>query len=108
MYKVPQMHRTSLNVNESTQGETIEQRVERMTENREPITDGAPIIYQERADGVNPAYNIRTDRMELAVEAKDKETKGQLAKREKALKDLHEKNNPKATEKNENSAEPKP
>ena len=34
-----------------------------------PIEDGAPIIYTERKDGVNPAYNIRTDRWEIAQDA---------------------------------------
>ena len=36
---------------------------------RELIEDGAPIIYTERRDGVNPAYNIRTDRWEIAQNA---------------------------------------
>ena len=38
--------------------EYIEEKVRRITENKEPIKDGAPIIYTERKDGVNPAYNI--------------------------------------------------
>ena len=42
-------------------GESIENKVCRITENNEPITDGAPIIYTNREDGVLPAYNIRTD-----------------------------------------------
>ena len=41
--------------------EYIEEKVRRITENGEPIKDGAPIIYTERKDGVNPAFNIRTD-----------------------------------------------
>jgi hypothetical protein len=41
-------------------GESIEDKVRRITENNEPITDGAPIIYTNREDGVLPAYNIRT------------------------------------------------
>lgn len=51
------------------EGEYIEEKVRRITENNEPIEDGAPIIYTERKDGVNPAYNIRTDRWEIAQDA---------------------------------------
>ena len=51
------------------EGEYIEEKVRRITENGEPIEDGAPIIYTERKDGVNPAYNIRTDRWEIAQDA---------------------------------------
>ena len=52
-------------------GESIETKVKRITENNEPITDGAPIIYTNRDDGVLPAYNIRTDRWEIAQAAMD-------------------------------------
>lgn len=51
------------------EGEYIEKKVRRITENGEPIEDGAPIIYTERKDGVNPAYNIRTDRWDIAQDA---------------------------------------
>ena len=52
-------------------GETIEMKVRRITQNKEPITDVAQPIYMER--GVKMAStNIRTDRWEIAREAKDK------------------------------------
>lgn len=54
---------------QTKEGEYIEEKVRRITENNEPIEDGAPIIYTERKDGVNPAYNIRTDRWEIAQNA---------------------------------------
>ena len=44
--------------NEYQLGESIETKVKRITENNEPITDGAPIIYTNRDDGVLPACNI--------------------------------------------------
>lgn len=44
----------------------------RITNNKEPITDSAPLVYTERKDGVLPDYNIRTDRMEKALEAMDR------------------------------------
>lgn len=51
------------------EGEYIEEKVRRITESGEPIEDGAPIIYTERKDGINPAYNIRTDRWDIAQSA---------------------------------------
>lgn len=61
-------------------GESIENKVRRITENNEPITDGAPIIYTNRDDGVLPAYNIRTDRWEVAQSAMDAVNQANLAK----------------------------
>ena len=61
-------------------GESIENKVNRITENNEPITDGAPIIYTNRDDGVLPAYNIRTDRWDIAQEAMDAVNQANLAK----------------------------
>lgn len=61
-------------------GESIENKVRRITENNEPITDGAPIIYTNRDDGVLPAYNIRTDRWDVAQAAMDAVNQANLAK----------------------------
>lgn len=61
-------------------GESIEAKVKRITENNEPITDGAPIIYTNRDDGVLPSYNIRTDRWEIAQQAMDAVNQANLAK----------------------------
>jgi hypothetical protein len=72
---------TGFNVNNSYEGETIEQKMERVIENNEPITDSAPIVYTERKDGVLPQYDIRTDRFEIAIDAMDKVSKTHVAKR---------------------------
>lgn len=61
-------------------GERIETKVKRITENNEPITDGAPIIYTNRDDGVLPAYNIRTDRWDIAQQAMDAVNQTNIAK----------------------------
>lgn len=61
-------------------GERIETKVRRITENNEPITDGAPIIYTNRDDGVLPAYNIRTDRWDIAQQAMEAVNQANLAK----------------------------
>ena len=39
-------------------GENIEVKVRRITENNEPISDGAPITYTEKKDGVRPEFDI--------------------------------------------------
>lgn len=65
---------------EYQEGESIEDKVRRITENNEPITDGAPIIYTNREDGVLPAYNIRTDRWDIAQQAMDAINQANLAK----------------------------
>lgn len=65
---------------EYQEGETIEAKVRRIVENNEPITDGAPIIYTNREDGVLPAYNIRTDRWDVAQAAMDAVNQANLAK----------------------------
>lgn len=65
---------------EYQEGESIENKVRRITEKNEPITDGAPIIYTNRDDGVLAAYNIRTDRWDIAQAAMDAVNQANLAK----------------------------
>lgn len=72
---------TSLEVNDSVEGESIELKIERLIENNEPISDSAPIIYTERKEGVLPQYDVRTDRFELAIDAMDKVSSSHVAKR---------------------------
>ena len=67
MYKIPKFSKTSIEVNKSVIGETIETKVERLVNNKENISGGSPLIFTERKDGVMPEYNIRTDRFELAI-----------------------------------------
>ena len=67
---------------EVVEGEPIEWKIERAMSNKEPITDGAPEIFTERKEGINAAYNIRTDRFEIAAEAMDKVSGSIQAKRD--------------------------
>ena len=64
-----------MNPIETFEGEFIEEKVARVVENKEPIEDGAPIIYTERKNGVLPAYNIRTDKWDIALTAMDQVNK---------------------------------
>jgi len=83
MYRYKQRRKSSLNVErELISGESIETKVERITTQKEPIKDGAPEIYTPRNEGVNAAYDIRTDRFEIAADAMDKVHKSKLAKRD--------------------------
>lgn len=62
-------------------GESIEEKMRRVTTTNEPIDDIAPPIYQERNAGVDPACDPRTDRFDLAIEAMDKVYENEIAKR---------------------------
>lgn len=86
MYKLNALPKTKIKRNTSYEGETIEKKIRRIVNNREPITDGAPLIYTDRKDGVKPEMDIRTDRFEIAVDAMDKVTKSHLARREERQK----------------------
>jgi hypothetical protein len=78
--------RTMIELNDSIEGETIEQKVMRIVENNEPIEDGAPIIFTARKDGVLPAYDVRTDRFEIAIEGMDYVARSNFARRQDYLK----------------------
>lgn len=67
--------KTTIKVNKSYEAETIEQKVSRILNNREPIKDGAPLIYTDREEGVLPEYDPRADKQELLVDAMDKRSK---------------------------------
>jgi len=82
MYKASNYSHTGFKVNQSTQGQTLEEKIDRITTNNEPIKDGAPLIFTEKSEGVKAGYNIRTDRFEIAVDAMDKMLKSSIAKSE--------------------------
>lgn len=90
MYKVQKASKTTLKVRDAVKGETIEQKIERVMKFDEPITDGAPLIYNTRKDGVLPEHDVRTDRWEIAVEQVDAAAKGYVAKREERHKPKEE------------------
>lgn len=83
MYRQQQPTKNKVKTNQSYVGDSLEIKILRMTQNKEPIKDGAPLSYSDRSQGVQPAYNIRTDRFEIALEATDSITKGRRARREK-------------------------
>lgn len=82
MYKFKKPYKTSINKNTSYIGERIEEKVHRIVNNKEPIKDGAPLVYSDREDGVLPECDPRTDRMEVALELADKISRSHTAHRE--------------------------
>jgi hypothetical protein len=60
----------------------LDLKLRRLMENKEPIDEEmASMIYTERKDGVLPAYNIRTDRFDVAIMAMDAANKMRDAQR---------------------------
>jgi len=98
---------TSIKFNNSIEGETIETKIERITGNNEPITDGAPIIYTDRRDGVLASCDVRTDRWDIAIDATDLIQKNKAAEREKRHKEPDGKTEPTPGTESGQSTEPK-
>lgn len=102
MYKKTIYGKSELEINESSQGETIEQKVERIVNNNEGIEDGSPAIYTERSMGVMAEYDIRTDKWDLAIDAMSKAHEVDLNKRQTSIQERKE-----ALEAKKNSEKPK-
>ena len=85
-------NKTLFKVNDAYEAVSIEQKIEKIINSKEPIDETAPIIYTERKHGVQPEYNIRTDRFEIALEAMDKVSKSYQAQREERMKESAEDN----------------
>lgn len=68
--------------------ESLTEKLRRMTENKEPIKAEVERIYTEKKDGVLPAYDIRTDRFEVAREAIEKMTNAAEASKALKTKDI--------------------
>lgn len=102
---------SSIKVCEAYIAEPLESKIFRMTQNKEPIGDGADIIYQERADGIEPSFDIRTDKWEHMVDRMDTEARKKLSKREErieAAKKAKEEGNKTDDRKVDNGAIPRP
>ena len=79
-YSKPTKNNGRLESVEIYEGESIETKCARVLESGESITDTAPIIYTAKEEGVLPAYNIRTDRCDIAIDAYDKMTRNSAKK----------------------------
>lgn len=62
----------SIKVEPKECGLSIEETVRQAIATNQPIEGKAPMIYTPANEGVNAAYNIRTDKQDLALMANDK------------------------------------
>lgn len=76
-------YHTTMENNALYEGESIEEKMRRVTTTGEPIEAEADLVYQERSDGVDKGCDIRTDRFDVALEAADSISKSYIAMREK-------------------------
>lgn len=63
---------TSIHQDNTYTAEPLIYKLRRMTETNEPIKPETTIVYTEKAQGVMPAYDIRADKFDIAMEAQDK------------------------------------
>lgn len=102
MYKKAKFHKSTIQRNESIEGETIEQKISRMLNNGESTEEqSVEIQYTERKDGVLPVYNIRHDKWITVQEAMSKVGDIYEAKRQKNIKDREDAKNPPTEESTE-------
>lgn len=97
MYKLPNYESTTIEINEATEGEPLERKLERIIHNGENTDEGAPSIFTDRKDGVLPAYDIRADKWDIALDAmngihnQDKQRRqSSIEERKKALEEKNE------------------
>ena len=53
-------------------GETLIKKIQRILDENEPLTDGAPMIYTPKQAGVRDDCNIRADKWSIAMNAMDR------------------------------------
>lgn len=94
MYKIPKQHRTTIEINQSVQGESIETRIERMLNNNDDVSEMKELIFTREEDGIMGAFNIRHDHWDEAYEnastmaEKNSELdSARLKKRQEAIKE---------------------
>lgn len=71
MKKNKVISRNPFEINESVfyEGEYIHEMIERAVNEGEPVESSSGTIYQERKEGVNPAYDIRADKFDRMLDA---------------------------------------
>ena len=89
MYKIPKRTPTSIERNESIEGEPIEMQIQRMINNGEVVGEEKEMIYTKPSEGVIYGTNIRGDKQEKAIEMTEKVAADVMRRRE--LKSLAEK-----------------
>lgn len=76
--------------NPSYEGETLEQMINKLYEQKAVVEGTAPLLYGSRKDGVKAESNIRTDRWAVVQDVAQKAIKSDIAKRaDKYKEDEH-------------------
>ena len=83
-------------INQSTPGQSIEEKLREMKESKEPIGTRADVIYTEGSEGVKPELDIRADKFDIMLERTTKATEIQRELREKGIEMKKNKNKPEA------------
>ena len=99
MYKIPRKTITSIERNESIEGETLEMQIQRMINNGEVLGEEKEMIYTKPSEGVVYGTDIRGDKQEKAIEMTEKVAQDVMRRRE--LKKMQENKK----KKNENTDE---
>jgi hypothetical protein len=84
--KTSKPNKTNIEVDNSREGVSIEKEIVILLNNGGTKSGEAPLIYTEKKEGTLPAYNIRSDRFEIALDAVDKMNKSYTARRQDNLK----------------------
>lgn len=72
MHKPYYKPKTQISHNDSFEGKTIEEELRVIKNNKEPIAQVMPLAYTDRKDGVKAGFDIRSDKIEIARQAKEK------------------------------------
>lgn len=72
MYKISKRTPTSLRINNSTEGETIEQEIERLINDGTPVEHEKQPIFTKPSEGVPYGTDIRGDKWDKAIEVNEK------------------------------------
>lgn len=90
MYTKRKIIPTQLRNTPTETGESIEETLRRLTANNEPIPENVPRIFTDKKDGVIPDYDIRTDRFDVAMQARDKYAASEIAKGANGAPDVND------------------
>lgn len=81
-YKQNPIMGSTLESVELTEGITMETQVALFMNNQTDLERATPLIYTERKEGIVSAYNIKSDRFDIAIDAMEKSAKSLTAKRQ--------------------------
>lgn len=87
MRKISVTKKTSINVNNGYEAKPLEMYLADATTESTPIQVMSPMIYTAREDGVQPQYDIRTDKWVVAQMALGEQSKTAIARRSNSMKE---------------------